>query len=549
MDVTPKYYIVTRVVPISIAGMIFFWGVLLGLFNNVFHFWVFQVILVAFPLFIALAALAYPLAIYQQRKRKIEEQMLLFITRVSVVTVSSVSRKNVFDILKYADEFDELAIEINKIFKLIDNWKISTPEACRMIARQSPSDMFSDFLDRVAIAIENAQDTTDFLNNEHELVLKDYEIKYELMLEKFAFYREVYIVFMAILLFPFVLFTVMPLIVPVSTTFLMMVTVSLFIFVNILMIFGLNNLLLSERIWHDSGIPTKPEKNIRLYMIIGLAGSFVLGLILFLVFPSAYPFLILSIAVIPMFVAGVLIQREQDKVNRRNNVYVPFMSSLGHSTETKGLESTAALNKLRHHDFGDLTKNIDDLYSRLKTRIDSELSWEYFAAETQSELIAKFSKFYVEGAKQGANTKRISNIITSTFTKLKGLRNKREYGSTFFKMFAIVMVTLTTLVGTMALAILDIMLKVMENIDFSEESITRFNSVAILDPSIDTGFMFGALVVIILVNAVGATIIMSISSGGHRGIALKDFAQFMWASYAGFLITDLILLRFVGNML
>jgi flagellar protein FlaJ len=487
------------------------------------------------PVFVLLSGLAYPLTIYQQRKYKIEEQMLLFITRVSVVTYSSIARKNVFDILKYAEEFDELAIEVNKIYKLIDNWKISTPEACRLIARKTPSDMFADFLDRVAIAIENAEDPNAFLEAEHELVLDEYASRYDMMLERFEVYREVYAALLSIALFPFVMFVFIPMLMDVGTYMLMLWAVVLMIMINLLMVYGAYNTLLKEQIWHKGGIPTKSKKLVLILTLIGVSAFIVLLTILLILFLDTIPILLLgSIAVIPLFVTGFYIMRLEERIKRREDVFAPFMSSLGHSTETKGLEATKALDKLRHHDFGDLTKNINDLFLRLKTRIDSELSWEYFGSETDSEMISNFAKFYVEGAKQGGNPKNIANVITKTFTRLKALRKRRYWGSSFFVFISYFIVFNTAFVGYAAYLILRLLVSLMLEVDPTTETLGRFHSVSFLNPNIDLPFIHGILIAIIIVNIIGAVVISRITSGGHKSVSMMHIAGYTWASYFGY---------------
>jgi len=464
--------------------------------------------------------------------------MLLFITRVSVVTYSSIARKNVFDLLKYAEEFDELAIEVNKIFKLIDNWKISTPEACRLIARQTPSDMFADFLDRVAIAIENAEDPNAFLEAEHDLVLDEYASRYEMMLERFAVYREIYTAILSIALFPFVMFVFIPMLIDIGTYMMMMFALVFMIIFNLALVYAAHNTLLKEQIWNRRGITSKSQRQILVLTMIGVGAFAILFVILLILFYDTAPFLLLgSIAVIPLFITGFLVMRMELSIKRREEVFAPFMSSLGHSTETKGLEATKALDKLRHHDFGTLTKNINDLYLRLKTRIDSELSWEYFGSETDSEMISKFAKFYVEGAKQGGNPTAITNVVTKTFTRLKALRKKRYWGSSFFVFFSYFIIFNTAFVGYAAYLILKLLVELLMEVDPTSETLGQFHNVAFLSPNIDLPFIHGILIAIIITNIIGAVVISRITSGGHKSISMMHIAGYTWAAYIGYVIS------------
>ena len=537
MDITPQYYFLTRVIPFTAASLVFCLILLFGL-SSVFFNFIVRLVIMLLPVFVLLSALAYPLTIFKQRKYKIEEQMLLFVTRVSVVTYSSIARKNVFDILKYAEEFDELAIEVNKIYKLIDNWKISTPEACRLIARKTPSDMFADFLDRVAIAIENAEDPNAFLEAEHGLVLDEYASRYEMMLESFAVYREIYTAVLSIALFPFVMFVFIPMLIDIGMYMVMMWSLVIMIILNLGLIYGAYNTLLKEQIWNRRGITSKSQKQIMVLTIIGVGAFLILFLVLLILFYDTAPLLLLgSIAVIPLFVAGFYVMRLEAKIKRREEVFAPFLSSLGHSTETKGLEATKALDKLRNHDFGDLTKTINDLYLRLKTRIDSELSWEYFGTETDSEMISKFAKFYVEGAKQGGNPKDITNVITKTFTKLKALRNRRFWGSSFFVFFSYFIIFNTAFVCYAAYLILKLLVSLMLEVDPSSDTLGRFHNVSFLSPNIDLPFIHGILIAIIITNIIGGVVISRVTSGGHKSVSMLHVAGYTWTAFFGYIVS------------
>jgi flagellar protein FlaJ len=269
--------------------------------------------------------------------------------------------------------------------------------------------------------------------------------------------------------------------------------------------------------------------------MIGVGGFLILFGILLILFYDNLPFLLIgSISVIPLFVTGIIITRMEGNIKRREEVFAPFMSSLGHSTETKGLEATKALDKLRHHDFGSLTKNINDLYLRLKTRIDSELSWDYFGTETDSEMISKFAKFYVEGAKQGGNPTSITNVITKTFTRLKALRKRRFWGSSFFVFLSYFIVYNSAFVGYAAYLILKMLVDLLLEVDPTSETLSRFHNVAFLSPNIDLPFVHGILIAIIITNIIGAVVISRITSGGHKSISMLHIAGYTWVAYFGY---------------
>jgi len=67
----------------------------------------------------------YPLFLWEQRGSDIDREMHLFITRMGVLAVSESARKEMFDIISRMREYRSLAVEINKIFIMVDKWNVS----------------------------------------------------------------------------------------------------------------------------------------------------------------------------------------------------------------------------------------------------------------------------------------------------------------------------------------------------------------------------------------------------------------------------------------
>jgi flagellar protein FlaJ len=292
---------------------------------------------------------------------------------------------------------------------------------------------------------------------------------------------------------------------------------------------------------------TKMDKRARIAIVIGMVASTLLAAILGI---SLYRFLpplfIASFAVIPMFFSGLYIQLQENKIKRKDDVYAAFVSSLGHSSETKSLEASKALDKLRHHDFGDLTKNINDLYTRLKTRIDSELSWKYFGSETGSNLISRFSHFYVEGAKQGGNGKQIANIISMTFTKMKSLRKMRYFSSESFTAIASFLVFMTAFVGYMSYFIMEKLLNIAKDIGTTNDELQQFEQVAMFNPNVSLDAFQAVVLLSLLINVVSAAAISRFTSGGHKGVSLMHIAFFTWVSAGAYFMVYVLLKLLIG---
>jgi len=52
-------------------------------------------------------------------------------------------------------------------------------EACRFVAKRTPSQLFSDFLERFAFGVESGTDIRNYLQGEQQVVMADYETLYK----------------------------------------------------------------------------------------------------------------------------------------------------------------------------------------------------------------------------------------------------------------------------------------------------------------------------------------------------------------------------------
>ena len=114
-------------------------------------------LLIIMPLLTAGAAIYFPILEVNRSAIKIEKEMHMFITRMGILSLGEVGADTIFDILRQMKDYGELAQEVKRIETLVDKWHTSLPEAARIVAQQSPSPLWSDFLDRMAFSIEAGQ--------------------------------------------------------------------------------------------------------------------------------------------------------------------------------------------------------------------------------------------------------------------------------------------------------------------------------------------------------------------------------------------------------
>ena len=142
------------VLPAALAGLItaillifltggFSEGALFAGFTGIF-------LIVLLPLLTSGAAIYFPILEVNRSAIKIEKEMHMFITRMGILSLGEVGAATIFDILRQMKDYGELAQEVKRIETLVDKWHTSLPEAARIVAQQSPSPLWTDFLDRMA---------------------------------------------------------------------------------------------------------------------------------------------------------------------------------------------------------------------------------------------------------------------------------------------------------------------------------------------------------------------------------------------------------------
>ncbi len=582
---------------------------------------VFDTIFITAPFFalsavVGLLMVFYPLFLWEQRGSDIDREMHLFITRMGVLAASESARKEMFDIIARMREYRSLAVEINKIFVMVDKWNVSLERACRFVAQTTPSDLLADFLNRLAHGVEGGEPAEVFFQTEQVVVINQYTLKYQGAMTKVEWMKEIFVSLVVSVLFIIVFSTLAPFIAKGQDPNLWLgVAVGVFIIVEIAFLAILGVVVPGESIWHNMAIPTPTRYLIRqslmasayltlafaavvvliewpwagwhdpsdLVLLAGWVASIVLlasslafyprrnwqvfeGLLLAGIFvtiffvglqalgstevmfrtakppqlydimsPRAYYPLALAFIITPWLVPGHIINREEDKIKRRDDNFAAFLRSLGAAVAATSKDITIPLGKLRRHDFGPLTKNVDDLYKRLSLRIDRPKAWEYFSAETLSELISKFTEMYVEGIKAGGSPKKVSAIISDNFLKIVGLR-KMKYDSAS---------TLTGILYGLSIAIsfvLFMTLMVLQNFDKMALDITKslretggtvvpMDNLMILNAgAFDFNVVAWAMVFMVLVHALVASVTTRIISGGHKGGAAWHFVLLTWVS-------------------
>ncbi|MFW6243032.1 MAG: type II secretion system F family protein, partial [bacterium] len=76
-------------------------------------------------------------------------------------------------------EYGELRNIAEKIIYLAKKWNLGYAKTCRKIAKLTPSELFKDFLDRLAAVLDFGEDLEVFLVEEQDAVMDDFANEYK----------------------------------------------------------------------------------------------------------------------------------------------------------------------------------------------------------------------------------------------------------------------------------------------------------------------------------------------------------------------------------
>lgn len=401
-----------------------------------------------FPLLAFAGTIAYPVAQVSAEAIQIEQDMHMFMTRMGILSMGESAEKGMFDVLKEMGDYGALAHEIQAIETLVTKWHTNLPEAARIVGRQSPSEIWSDFLDRMAFSVEVGQPIGEFFTSENETFEQAYTTIYDARLEQLDTLRETFV--------------------SLTTTGLLLLVVAglhLILFQTgsetdnwfevafrarwVLLagtLFGVLQIgawylftlvIPDEDLFAKHGFNTDQAIDMRRsWMFAGILAimMFILIITVFIFFGTDilfaqwkyYGLLVIAAMMSPLLAPSMITSQEETRVRRRDDAFPEFIRAFGGTAQARAQEPSAMVKALSGIDFGALDDSISNLEKRLSMRIDSDYSWDWFAADNNSMLVSRFTRVFIEGSSSTGMPGLVGDMVSQSTTTLLGLRQRRE---------------------------------------------------------------------------------------------------------------------------
>lgn len=426
LGMTPSDYVKKFAIPLLLMGICF--PVILQVAAPSIITGDIAIVIWCIPLFFVAITVMYPLNALASMKKQMDDNIHYYITHMGVLATSQMQIRDLLQSLSKNEAYESLGKETGKIYMLMNDWKLSFAQSCRFIARRTPSEIFADFLDRFAHAMDSGENVETFLRSEQKVVMNAFETMYKEALHSIDTLKEIYMSMVMALLFIVSFAIILPVIMGIDSNVLLVGSIMMFIGTEILLVYFAKLRVPKDMIWHTLDIETNADRMIKL--------SFPLSV--FLCILVSIPILMwgklpvtIEIAAImtPMLITGRVANIEENKIKRKDDNFSSFIRSLGASSGARGGLVNESLRQLIYHDFGPLTVNVRELYARLNTRISKKRAWEFFAAGTGSNLIERFGTMFAEGTHIGGKPEVIGEVIGDNVMRINSLRKLRYSSS------------------------------------------------------------------------------------------------------------------------
>ena len=483
-------------------------------------------------------ALVYPKIYISQKQTAIENQFHLVMVHMTVLSTTNIDRVEVFRRLAAEDEYGELADEFGRIVTLVDTWNQSIDDACRRRAQEVPSQALADFYERLAFTLEAGEEMSDFLLNEQEFIIENYTTVYEGNLANLEVMEDLYISMILSMTFGLVFAIVLPILTGVNPTVTVTGVIGLFALVQFAFYYVIRTVAPYDPVWYFPDPRIIEDKELWISMAIGSLGS--LGIIVFmglgflgigpgldaaLFFIDDVPLgLYIAIPVTPLIIPGIVMRREEQLIQERDDQFPNYIRSLGTAETAKQSTTADVLETLQNKDFGGLTPAIKRLYRRLRMRLSPEQAWGNFTLESKSYLIQKYSEMYLIGRQMGGTPKTLGELISQNMNTINQLREQRRqetvtligllYGITAAAVFAFFIgLEVANILGQFSGEL------TLDQAEFGQLIYTSAYNVPVIEY---------LLLLIVLFNAALSSLMIRTIDGGNKATAYIHFVILTW---------------------
>ncbi|HVO77820.1 MAG TPA: type II secretion system F family protein [Methanomassiliicoccales archaeon] len=498
------------------------------------------------PLFVVFVIAILPLVFSSKAKISTDRMLPQFVTEMAALATSDMSFDRILYILSQKKHYGPLADHAKRAYRLIHDYHMSAADACRFLTTKVPSQTEMDFYNRLAHGLEVGERLERFLKNEQDVIMDEYVLKAESTLKDMDFLKELYTGLVTSLIFICVFVSLIPLLGSQPTELLLMGTVLTFLAMEAIFVYFMMTKMPKDDVWYawrqkwKQGLVTDSDRIMFTSLLVAvLAMVFLVWLLL----PFNLPLtLFISTVSLPVLIPGIIVLREERKIEKRDALFGAFVRSVGRSSSVGGQTMADSVRKLSMHKFGALTVPVRNLARRLCLYLNATGSWKHFAAETNSQLINKFSSLYVECVLNGAKAEPTSTFISQNMFKTLAIRKKRNaMASNFTGVLYGIMVALSFTLWV-TIGITTYMSDMIGNLVITGGTTASGGILTnIFNANFDPAPLAIMTFAVLVIHAFFSSLILPLMRGGHPTTAAIHFVILIWVGALSSFAVDIML--------
>jgi flagellar protein FlaJ len=460
--------------------------------------------------------------LWQQRDGKAfsEDDLLGFdllyqLSYMSAISAAGISRSLIFE---YASRLDISSSRyFREVHRLQKNMNYSYSEACRLVGESTKQQEVKSLLLRLSASLSSGQPERDFMAQEARVQAECYQDEYERKLETLRKWTDGYIA----------LLVSSALIIVVAIVSMVIYSMGTTMVGGLVAVMAGTGLLGAWIVYRAAPREIKP-----LPAALGPKGHHFCRTLLYLLAPPClivcalllligvgigWVLMVAGAFLLPIGLASIAYDRRIDKRDAEIGV---FLRSAGRVATAIGTTVTDALERIDIRSMHYLAPFIRRLRTRLLSRLKSELCWQMFVVESESELINRSVTAFRDAIHMGADAQEVGLRTGDYATKIQLLRAKRRLTSATFSNLCLMMHA--TLVGLLIfiVEIVTAFARTIEKIDLGEmaaKGSQQVSSLMLFNFSVkDMQFFYHLLIPSILLLTFVNALVPKLADGGHN---------------------------------
>jgi flagellar protein FlaJ len=489
------------------------------------------------PLLLTVAAAGLlPVMLRERRRAQIDNHMHFYITRAGVLAKANLSAIEILRRQCDKTAYGALAEETERVVFLVTRWNMSISEACRTVSKRTPSRIFAEFLERLAYALDSGEELATFLDSEQSVVMEDFSTIYQGALYSLETLKEAHLSMAMSVVFLVVFGIVSPGLTGFRAEDFMGYALITLGMVDVIFLVMIISKAPSDPLWHPPTGTTPRERLLRKVLPLALAGG--AGLAGLLLITNLVPLHVVLVAgMTPMVAVGLPVRWEEAQVRRRDENYPAFVRALGSATSAGGGVVRQVLRRLRHHNFGPLSKPLDRLYRRLHLRVDDAGAWRAFASESGSNLVAKFNAMFVEGTRAGGEPEAIGRMISNNYVRILNLRKHRRQTAQSFRSMLIGFMAGMAFTLQIGVGVLKVLVNLFNNANMGDgiaAGLITFGATG----DVDFAVLALTVQVVLVLHALFGSMMAQAVEGGSFLSGYVDFVLMLWIAVLAGMVSD-----------